>query len=677
MYIQINDNFDEELKDAEYYDVNAEERLSAFGPVSTINLFVGVNNSGKSRFLRTILKKSNVLITSEKINVKDIFDKLEEEIRKNQAVFGESSFGIKINKAHSIPNFFANPITPPEFKKLINIIKSNIDIYDLKNSLSEYVKEIKKLFSEFRFTDLSEYIQEVSLVLDLIDGIYDRKYDDFFLNQAQMTSSLVITPSVLGKNFFKNPIKEFNIIFKKLEATSIIGTTIKNPLYIPILRSSHSLYENEEFSKIKADIFETSIINHYFLNEKKSTQIVVSSGQKLYETIRKHRNSFRDKRILFEEFEKFLGTTFFNTEEFEIIAREDEKDSGRHITVSIKGEEQDIHNLGDGIQSLITLLFPIYVAEPETWVFIEEPEINLHPGMQRIFLEQLTKEPLKSKKLKYFITTHSNHLLDLSLEMGEETSIFTFDKKILEGDKAHFEIKNVKSGDTDVLNLLGVKNSSVFMANCTIWVEGITDRYYIREFLKAYYKQFEESTVYKEDLHYAFFEYAGTNIEHYIFEEPALIKETPAIKAQFLSNKILLVADMDKGKEKRHLKRELAQYKNFQFELLSVREIENLLSEQNLSELLPKVYTYFKHNIDFTKIKFSEYKEKYLARYLETTFGNKVVGKAFIAESGTINTKYKLDLALAAKDNLTWENMSEPAKELAKKIYKFIKKANS
>ncbi|OXB21687.1 hypothetical protein B0A80_16715, partial [Flavobacterium tructae] len=45
------------------------------------------------------------------------------------------------------------------------------------------------------------------------------------------------------------------------------------------------------------------------------------------------------------------------------------------------------------------------------------PEINLHPGMQRLFLEQITSnKDLISKKLKYIISTHSNHFLDLTIE---------------------------------------------------------------------------------------------------------------------------------------------------------------------------------------------------------------------------------------------------------------------
>jgi len=37
--------------------------------------------------------------------------------------------------------------------------------------------------------------------------------------------------------------------------------------------------------------------------------------------------------------------------------------------------------------SIILLMFPIYTANENTWVFIDEPENHLHPGFQKIFFK--------------------------------------------------------------------------------------------------------------------------------------------------------------------------------------------------------------------------------------------------------------------------------------------------
>jgi predicted ATP-dependent endonuclease of OLD family len=65
--------------------------------------------------------------------------------------------------------------------------------------------------------------------------------------------------------------------------------------------------------------------------------------------------------------------------------------------------------LGDGIQALIILAYRLFTAKNGSWIFIEEPEQGLHPGLQRAFLDAVAKEQeIKDKKLKIFMTTHSS-----------------------------------------------------------------------------------------------------------------------------------------------------------------------------------------------------------------------------------------------------------------------------
>src|ERR1041384_4416314 len=101
-------------------------------------------------------------------------------------------------------------------------------------------------------------------------------------------------------------------------------------------------------------------------------------------------------------------------------------------------------------------------------------------------------------------------------------SIFTFRKRFDDSThnekQAEFEIENVSSGDTSCLELLGVRNSSVFLSNFTIWVEGITDRRYPAHYLKLHVDHLRGTDTsvkdFREDLHYSFVEYGGANITH-------------------------------------------------------------------------------------------------------------------------------------------------------------------
>ncbi|WP_165760255.1 ATP-dependent nuclease, partial [Niastella populi] len=152
------------------------------------------------------------------------------------------------------------------------------------------------------------------------------------------------------------------------------------------------------------------------------------------------------------------------------------------VNVKIGEHEEPIYNLGDGIQSIIILTYPLFFNQDKNLkVFIEEPELHLHPGYQRILFETFLRPEFKH--FEYFITTHSNHFLDLTLEKNS-ISVYAFEQIKNNTEKPDFSIINVENSDTSVLSLLGVNNSSVFLTNCTIWVEGITDRIYIRKYLQ-------------------------------------------------------------------------------------------------------------------------------------------------------------------------------------------------
>jgi len=374
--------------------------------------------------------------------------------------------------------------------------------------------------------------------------------------------------------------------------------------YIPTLRTAHSLFKlnDARCQKIENDIFLETLNYYYKLDNRK---INVFTGIHLYKEILNTRNSKRDIRQSFEKFEDFIGKYFFDNRKVDIVAEfnKDESLAGNNnlenISVHIEGEKdtRDLFRLGDGIQAIIILMYKIFMAEPESFIFIDEPELNLHPGMQRLFLEQITSnKDLTDKNLKYIITTHSNHLLDLTIEK-ENVSIYSFSPKNNELNDKQFTIKNVNRGDNSLLKDLGVNNSSVFMANCSIWVEGISDRNYIKAFLKSYSDSIGKSYP-KEDIDFAFFEYAGSNIDHYIFEDEIedekkefVIKD---IKSLALSNRIFLLADSDavtKTKNKQKFERletlKNAESDNFKPKIIwDVREIENLLTNEIWKKVL-------------------------------------------------------------------------------------------
>jgi hypothetical protein len=483
--------------------------------------------------------------------------------------------------------------------------------------------------------------------------------------------------------------------------------------YIPTLRSAHSLFQRteESFTKIENDIYFDTLQKYYpDLDEK----VEIFTGLHLYKGILNSRNSQRSIRKSFENFEKFIGTNFFGNKQVDIVAEFNKdknligENDSEFISVHIDGEEQEsrhLHNLGDGIQAIIILMYKIFMAENNSIIFIDEPEMNLHPGMQRLFLDQISSnKDLLAKNLTYFISTHSNHFLDLTLEK-EHISIYSFSSKSTENEDSSFNIRNVNAGDNSVLKNLGVNNSSVFLANCSIWVEGISDRNYIKAFLKSYIKSLgREGRVLKEDIDYAFFEYAGSNIEHYFFEDIIQTNQLEIISdinSLALNNRIFLLADSDnasknskKGKRLKNL--EDIKRENFlPYIIWNFREIENILSKEIWREvlislcnknLIPKYKEEINQKITvvLNGMNMSSYSKKYIGEFLND-LSEKIgkIGKIrIINEStyqkvkdgfGTLNDKRELSEIILKKE-LPWDTLktSKEIESLTIKIYEFI-----
>jgi predicted ATP-dependent endonuclease of OLD family len=685
MYIKIDDSLHEDIRNTNYTDNKG--KLEHFGPISKLNILVGANSSGKSRFMRGLIK-SKVLRNINTTEISEILSELKMKVEEiiQQATFDDYnpfsfSIGVHYNSDHNntINNSHKYFLTK---KEPITVTLTN---QYFRTFIDELVNDWNKgnavIFSE----KLNLYYHSFNLAKNIINnpvsantsrnyGLIDYSYEQYLHTQH------------------REAVSKINELLHKLRIEidiKINDYNIPQKIYIPILRSANSLYvphDAKKYSKYNENIFESTVKQNYDLQETENLEII--TGLDLYKKIRRIRNSRKSEREDFYKFEQFMKTYFFQGQDVDIVAMDTDESAEEHITIHFSiesGKDREIHNLGDGIQQIIIMMYPIFTAPKGAWIFIEEPEINLHPGLQRIFIEQLlNNEDLKEKDLTIFITTHSNHLLDLSLEMKENVSIFTFEKSVTKNTSS-IKVKNVINSDTDILKLLGVNNSSVFMANCSIWVEGISDRIYLRAYLKAFNDYYSDKTRYKEDLHYAFFEYAGSNVSHYLFLSPNELEDLDIseemflqIKAQFLSNKIFLMADQDSEKEAKHDSLAKQENKNFEYYPLPVREIENLLSPAQIGQFLTGIKFQKKITIEEVNrksIEFEKYKNVYLGKYLVTKFSN--LPKTFKAESGTIETVFKTKIAKFIAENIKWEDMSKEAQLLTEKLYEFIKTSNS
>lgn len=584
-----------------------------FGELSKMNVFIGENNSGKSRFLRYLFKTNFHSLSDE--NFKQFINEIDKIISSKKCI----NAVYDTNYAESLSNI-------EKFNKICGKINSDPKSY-------VYIK------------------------------------DQFFL-----TLTRICEDNTLNKKFY----------FPIIRGTKDYKTIINNKLDT-FLRSADSIQNkdainhyisllNLQSDRLESfDIYNDIIVHEYFNDNKKIGENILTGG-KLYNEIKSMLLGKEEKRKVIEEFQKFLQENFFSSyDKVQLIPDEEEK----VLYVKIGSDEKAIYDWGDGTQQLIVILYSLYKYKDETGklFFIEEPEMYLHPGILRKFIEAINSDVFKNHQ--YFITTHSNIVLDTSADTNIKMSIFKF-KKVSDKDdsaKKTFLVEQCNNGDVSLLNELGVRNSSVFLSNCSIWVEGITDRLYLKHYLELYYKKNPDKKVYRENIDYTFIEYGGGNVVHFNFDEK--ITDPNSINAKYINNKIFLIADNDNTKPRMKKANRKEKYKGLlgnNFYELSVIEIENLITFETLKQILINQNEDEKEKICEVLNNKKQFSNKKLGKFIDELFPEGKI-KKYAAESGTI--KNKLEFCKDAINVMNdYDKLSKEAKTLTKKIYEFISNNN-
>ena len=175
-----------------------------------------------------------------------------------------------------------------------------------------------------------------------------------------------------------------------------------------------------------------------------------------------------------------------------------------------------LSKMGSGLKTIILVLLNLliipklkkYNLRKVIYAF-EELENNLHPALQRRLFDYLYQYTIKENCM-LFLTTHS-HVAINSFYDKPEAQIFHVIKN--NGISVLQKIDDYLS-KSKILNDLDVRASDLLQANGVIWVEGPSDRIYIKRWLKI----FGEDTLI-EDRDYQFLYYGGRLLSHYTAEQ--------------------------------------------------------------------------------------------------------------------------------------------------------------
>lgn len=589
--------------------------IQGLGELSRVNIFIGSNNSGKSRFMRKLMN-----IKARGLNYEEHFKNV-------------------------------------DYRQFINYVSHR------KNGTLKTPEGLHPIIESFG---------EATPVLMECIGKYINSYFRRDVSEPATRNLAVL------KQIFES--RRNNLLY----------------VYIPLLRSVnpfifHEIKNNDLYGYYTQQNIEG--LKDYSIKLNSGRRFIFT-GQNIFEELKKKLLGNWDDRQQVREYEEFLSEKLFFNQKIVLIPKHNQK------TISIKignQNERDLFKLGDGIQAIILLTFMMFIhKDNKIMFFIEEPEINLHPGLQRLLLQVMLDEDNKLGEQQYFFTTHSNHFLDMTLDY-DNISVFNFqqiDEQELQQNNydPKFRIKKTAPNDIELLNSLGVNNSSVFLSNCTIWVEGISDVIYLRAYLKKYLSKYPEDKCYQEDIHYSFVTYGGSCVEHWNFEDDT--SEDP-IFAKSLNSNIFLIADKDDGNEKKDNKlrgelmdnyyvtksREVENIMHYKllFSVISEHENRKLTQKINLYEKLIDIY---QSDLENDTEGNSLFQDVILKEYLAIMIGHTDfdIYNSYKERSIQYYKIHKTKFAKIAKELINimeyQDCMSKEAEEIASRIVQFIKTSN-
>lgn len=552
---------------------------------SQLNTFIGTNNSGKSRFLRTLFSEKDVKFINE----------------------------TSANKIAEICEFINNNLKSLE----------GFDIHYSK----------KDEFALIRKSIIGKKKYDLSTVLSLYELMNSFEKGHFKIQQNRLDFRVV--------NFLNNANSRALHLRNTIESLGNVNPKLKK-IYIPILRGLRPIAEyNNVFSneniylkRTKHDYFKTPVSNGE-----------IFTGLSIYEDIKKLLLGNEGERNEIKLFEEFLTQNLFK-KKVNLIPKYD--DDVLHI--KIEGEEQfPIYKLGDGLQTLIVILYPIFINRNNpSLIFIEEPETHLHPRWQRL----LNRALVVFDSHTYFISTHSSVFIN-----SPNNSIFIVSKIL---GKTNLYYSNIKTDKISILKELGYRPNDLYQTNYIIWVEGPSDKIYINYFIK----EIDKNLIEGED--YSIMFYGGSSYRHFLENDGVLNLEF--IESLNQNYAIIMDSDRTKPKQRYDLKKKkivdlFEKNKAFCW-LTKLREIENYIPFNDFKDAVKSV-----HKINNIEMDDSDYADrcKYVNLDVKSSY------KATIKLSNTFFSKIQKN-----KDgSLKGINTNEIKEELERAINETKKEWNN
>lgn len=324
-------------------------------------------------------------------------------------------------------------------------------------------------------------------------------------------------------------------------------------------------------------------------------------------------------------------------------------DKNNEIIINDDGFRLPIDSYGTGVHE-ITILATAVTTLDQKICCIEEPEIHLHPGLQKEFIIYIANETTNT----YIITTHSNAFIDLPIDMQ------LFHTRL----KAKVTMVSSPIDTNDVSNILadlGYKPSDILQSNGIIWVEGPSDRIYIKKWIELI-----SADKWVEGKDYLIMFYGGRLLSHLTLNEKYEVDNF--IKLLKINRNAIVVMDSDRkksgervNKTKKRIKEECEKNGCIPW-ITNGREIENYLTDDLLSDVIQELTN---ETIDIVLPQFDK---------IEDVISKKLKSKNIDDIKYASNKVYFANLFV---ESLTQSHIQNPLRKELKKVEKEILKWNT
>lgn len=179
-------------------------------------------------------------------------------------------------------------------------------------------------------------------------------------------------------------------------------------------------------------------------------------------------------------------------------------------------EKYALSQMGSGLKTVILVLLSLIVIpqirnfsffEEATCIYaFEELENNLHPALQRRLFKYIDAYIEDHPNTYVFLTTHSH--VPINMFAGRKGAQILHVTK--EGGVSSLHVINDFITKSEVLNDLDVRASDLLQSNGIIWVEGPSDRVYIKHWIEIW-----GGGDLCEGIDYQFLYYGGRLLSHY------------------------------------------------------------------------------------------------------------------------------------------------------------------